>query len=109
MEVLILNQNGLTDLGMSYLLRGVHAKRALESLNISQNQIGPKSIEALTEIFESSSRNYFIQELRMSELQFVGRATVDHLLTAFNESSFNGLLALKLTDLKLFDNILEKQ
>ena len=105
---MILNENGLTDQGLSYILKGIHVKRALESLNISQNQVGPKSIEALVDIFESSYRNYYIQELRMSELQFVGGTTVEHLMVAFNESSFNNLLGLKLNDLKLFDNTLKE-
>ena len=45
----------------------------------------------------------------MSELQFVGGTTVEHLMLAFNESSFNSLLGLKLNDLKLFDNTLKEQ
>ena len=36
-EVLILNENGLTDQGLNHILLGIHEARSLESLNISKN------------------------------------------------------------------------
>ena len=50
-----------------------------------------------------------MQELRLSELQFVAGGTVENLMKALTESFYNGLLALKLNDLTLFDNALKEQ
>ena len=60
-------------------------------------------MEVLENILEFSHRNYYIQELRLSELQFVGGTSMGRLMEVLNETSFNGLLCLKLNDLKLFD------
>ena len=73
---MILNENGLTDQGMCHILRGVHEKRSLESLNISSNQMGPEAINAFSNIFEYQIRVHQISELRLSDLKFVDGASI---------------------------------
>jgi hypothetical protein len=48
----MLQDNGLTDKGMSYILEGLFDQKTLESINISNNEIGSLSIEVFAEIFE---------------------------------------------------------
>lgn len=51
-KVLMLDDNGLLDKGLSYILDGLAKQKQLESLNISNNEIGPLSSAKLQQIFE---------------------------------------------------------
>lgn len=51
-KVLMLDDNGLLDRGLSYILDGLAKQKQLESLNIGNNEIGPLSSAKLQQIFE---------------------------------------------------------
>ena len=48
----MLEDNGLTDRGMSYILEGLSKHKCLESLNICNNDFGPLSQVQFDEIFD---------------------------------------------------------
>ena len=47
----MLQDNGLSDKGLSYILDGLYEQKTLESINVTNNEIGIKSEEVLEKIF----------------------------------------------------------
>lgn len=48
----MIQENGLTDKGMSYILDGLFEQKTLESINIGSNEIGVQSVSIMEKIFE---------------------------------------------------------
>ena len=93
----MLNDNGLTDKGLSYILEGLHHQKSLESLNICNNDFGAHSQLWFEEIFEKSH----MQELRLSKIKFVNGKALVTMMKTIADSSHLGLLALKINDVNL--------
>ena len=66
----MLQDNGLTDRGLSYILDGLLEQKTLESINITNNEIGIQSQKVFEQIFERQNRKKHIQEIRLSKIKF---------------------------------------
>ena len=108
--MLILNDNGLSDKGLCNILNGLWKQGTLESINISNNQIGKLSLEKLNELFLTQP----IQELRLSQLGQYSKNTcwLTELMKSIGISSTSSnegdlpdyaLLVLKLNDMNFSD------
>ena len=93
----MLDDNGLTDKGMSHILEGLNAQKNLESINITNNELGPLSLEIFQEIFD----RMHISELRLSKIKFANTRLISQTMRIIADGYHLGLLALKLTDINL--------
>ena len=100
-QVLMLDDNGLSDQGLAYILDGLHYQKGLESLNISQNEMGPKCLQVLKQIFESQNSANHLTEFRLSKIKFSSKYIFSGLLSDFNECPFIGILAIKFNSFNL--------
>ena len=101
----MLEDNGLTDQGLAYILDGLQYQKGLESINISQNEMGPKCIHVLNQIFENQNSANHLTEFRLSKIKFTTKYIFSSLLSDFNECPFIGILAIKFNSFNLSNPI----
>lgn len=112
-KVAILDSNGLSDLGLSYILEGLRRPGQLESLNISKNEFGPLSLAVLRQILQPSwPEPRQLAELRLQHLFFTKRAVLQELLAILGEdgADFATMRVLKLAEINISElDVTERQ
>jgi Ran GTPase-activating protein (RanGAP) involved in mRNA processing and transport len=61
-----LDRNGLSDQGLSNLLRGIGDSKKVQKLSIFNNELGPETLKVLTDLYFESLTSLAIKNVKMS-------------------------------------------